>query len=201
MCGIFGYVGETPADPDRLFDAAQAGRRGPHAHGWVADGEITRRLGPLDPHLVPNSPTTILGHARLATYGNPRDQLGIQPIIVGGHAVVHNGNVDNWRTFVSIRVPSDSWVIAMMYHRHRPFYDDPAPALAAVIAQLNIEDHAVVILDADGSLVASHAGLPLHHARTTDGVYVSSMPFADSLPVPEHDVRCLGRTSRRKDAA
>lgn len=187
MCGIFGYFADRNTEPNqRLMQLAAAGAaaRGPHAHGWAIPGEPTHRaMGPLDPASVPRT-TRVLGHARLATYGQPADLNAVQPIEVDGHRVAHNGNAPAAYADCP-HAPSDTAALAIIYAAYRVAGQPPCAALTFTAAQID-SPWALAVLDADGSLLVSRRGLPLHVLRTRDGVYLSSGELPGSHLLPEH---------------
>jgi glutamine phosphoribosylpyrophosphate amidotransferase len=191
MCGIFAYHGTTAPDPDLLTAAAmEAARRGPHGHGWVIrddHGRLTehRRLGALNGDLTTLQATTgraVLGHARLATFGGWNDAQLLQPAVANGHAIAHNGNVYNAAQLIDDvsyagALATDTRALTAAYAALRTAGHTPALALAAVLDRARQEAWAVVILDADGTLLAHRSYHPLYARTTATGVYVSSRPF------------------------
>lgn len=186
MCGLFGYVGDT--DPDqRLLEPAVRGaaNRGPHAHGWAVHGQPTHRaLGPVDSASVPRS-TLLIGHARLGTFGGATNPAAIQPIEVDGHRMAHNGNAPG--VYVEHpHAPSDSFALALVYAAHRLDGHPPWAALTYAVARLDTP-WAVMVLDSDGTLLASRHHLPLHYLRVPQrGLYLSSGDLPGSQLLPEH---------------
>jgi asparagine synthetase B (glutamine-hydrolysing) len=189
MCGIFGWVAhDNTIQPDRQllqWAAAGAAARGPHAHGWAIPGQPTHRaLGQLNLTTLPRTGIRILGHARLATYGQPTDLAAVQPIEVDGHHLVHNGNATT-AYHDHPHAPSDTAALAAIYAAHRLTGAPPAAALTHTAAHIDTV-WALAVLDADGSLLVSRHGLPLHILHTHTGVYLSSGPIPGSQLVPEH---------------
>lgn len=190
MCGIFAWAAQTTTiDPDqRLLERAVLGAaaRGPHAHGWTTPGQTTHRaLGSLDLSALPRPRLRLLGHARLATIGQPRDLAAVQPIEIDGHHLVHNGNAATaYREHP--QAASDSAALALIYATHRLHGHSPATALTYTAACID-SPWALAVLDVNGSLLVSRHGLPLHSLRTTaHGLYLSSGALPGSTPVPEH---------------
>lgn len=188
MCGIFGWIAYHDTEPNpRLMQQAAAGAaaRGPHAHGWAIPGQPTHRaLGPLNLANLPGSGTRILGHARLATYGQPTDLAAVQPIEIDGHHIAHNGNATT-AYHDRADAPSDTAALAIIYAAHRLSGATPAAALTRTAARIDTV-WALAVLDADGSLLVSRHGLPLHTLYTPTGLYLSSGELPGSQPVPEH---------------
>jgi hypothetical protein len=96
---------------------------------------------------------------------------------------VHNGNATTaYRDHP--RTPGDPAALAIIYAAHR--LTGPAPAALTHTAAHIDTVWALAVLDADGSLVVSRYGLPLHIRHTHTGVYLSSGPIPGSQLVPEH---------------
>lgn len=179
MCGIFAFTGPAAPDPDLLaLVAAGAAQRGPHGHGWAGHGVTPHyRLGPLSPADTAGiAGPRVLGHARLATTSSPADLTGLQPIRVDGHLVAHNGTITN---------PVDLWpgpgtdsvALAHAYAHARRAGLHPVAALDTVLARARHHAWAIVVLDANGLLVAHRHGLPLWRVTHPSGIYLSSCPL------------------------
>jgi asparagine synthetase B (glutamine-hydrolysing) len=203
MCGIFAYHGTGAPDPDLLDAAAsEAARRGPHGHGWVTrfpGGELSehRQLGELngDLALLHDAAGTVLGHARLATFGSWSDPEHFQPVVTAGHAIAHNGNVYNAGDLAA-GAPTDTHALAVAYAALRTAGTPPGQALAELIARVRQQAWAVVILDADGTLLAHRHYHPLYASQSEGGVYVSSRPFHPSCAMlPADEVVALDGSS------
>lgn len=207
MCGIFAFAGPRLPDPALLRLASeQAARRGPHAHGWVTHDKAGadashHALGPIgDCHscdtVQPSGPR-VLGHSRLATFGQPDDLAGTQPLVTGRiarryddagpdspvHALAHNGNVYN-ADHLAPGMPSDSAALLAVYAQLRSNGDTPSEALSLTIQAADQAAWAVVVLDVTGEMVAHRHGLPLYRHTDPTGVYLSSVAFAGAVEVP-----------------
>lgn len=199
MCGIFGYAGVLAPDADLIEQAAMAaGRRGPHGHGWAqaaGDGTMTavHRPGPVAASAGEIRRITgrlVVGHARLATFGDWRDTGQLQPVIAGRHAVAHNGNIYNAGSLGG-PAPTDTIAFAAAYARARAT-TGPADALACLTAAAVQEAWAIVVADADGSLYAHRAYHPLFIHQAPEGTYLCSFPLAPSDQLlPEHQVTVI----------
>lgn len=185
MCGVFAYAGTRPPTRSQLDDAVRlAARRGPHGHGWATEEGVHRQLGVLDdPGRVPAA-RWVIGHSRLATYGMPRDESGLQPVTVNGHVLVHNGNVTNWQD-LDPTAATDSWALGAVYADNRALGMHPRQALSTTLAACHTKAGAIVIRDASGPLVAWRRRLPLHALYTSAGVFLSSGPIPGSHLLPE----------------
>lgn len=199
MCGIWAVAGgDLQLSP--LQEAAEgAYRRGPHAHGWTTVNEpgITshRVLGPGGDcdgcaALIPGMVTArrAIGHSRLATFGDPRDERAIQPLHSGGHALVHNGNVYNWAD-LDPKAVSDSAALVSGYAYHRQDAG-PMKALQYVINEAKQNAWAIAVLDWDGTLVVHRHRLPLYLNQDLihGSAYLSSAPIRDGLLIPEDTI-------------
>jgi glutamine phosphoribosylpyrophosphate amidotransferase len=192
VCGIFAYAGIGSPDPDVLEACAlAAGRRGPHGHGWItrdgADMEVVRRLGPVADSVKEIRDITahlVLGHARLATFGDWQDPEQLQPIVAWRHGLAHNGSVYNAAT-MSPWAATDSIALASAYAAMRAAGQPPQAALDALVAGCQQHAWAIVIADADGSMLAHRSYHPLYTWPHKRGNYVCSWPLdpaAELLP-------------------
>lgn len=182
MCGVFAYTGLCPPDR-RILHAAvtAAARRGPHAHGWSGAGIATHHgHGPLPVDravdAVSRSPR-LIGHARLATVGSHDDLSGAQPITIDGHLVVHNGTIRNART-LDPDSSTDTIAFTRAYASHRSQGLAPDAALDKTLTLCDHLAWAVLILDADGTLLTHRHRLPVYRRIDLAGTYLSSGPFA-----------------------
>lgn len=199
MCGVFAYVAGDDVPNAGLFSAAVKGaaRRGPDAHGWWSIGSgIHKAMGALIPETVRPAPI-ILGHARLATMGAHGIE-GVQPVVTAsGHVLVHNGNLTNWKELDPGAV-TDSYALATVYEDRRHTME-PAEALDAALQATETVAYVVIVLDADGTLVAARSGLPLYLRKDPSGVYLSSGKLPDGEQLPENLSWNLGNTTRRQE--
>lgn len=194
MCGIYAFTGPVPASWEDLRMVARAARRGPHGHGWIGERSAFFTLGLLrDEHLPAAPGTWLLGHARLGTTGaRSADITALQPVTRAGHTLVHNGSLHSWPEAYA---RTDSHHLLDTYTRTRAM-----PGVKAEVAlslTLRGADHgawAVILRDANGTLLASRRGLPLFTRRNPDGgVLVSSVTFDGSEALPESTVHTLWR--------
>jgi hypothetical protein len=189
VCGLFAYRGPAAPDPDLLVAAARAASaRGPHGHGWATPtGPVHRAHGPLDAEqLRPVTAAAVIGHARLATRGDSRDLAGVQPAEADGHLFAHNGTIRNHTTWAP-DVASDTVALAAEYAAHRTPTIGPPEALGAAMAPADTPAWALLVLDAEGPLVAWRHGLPLWRLDHTTGVYFASRRFhPDARPLPDN---------------
>lgn len=194
MCGIFAYHGCRPPDPDLLEQAAVlAGKRGPHGHGWtVAERDAGRlvtvhRAGPVTaslPDIRAVRALTVIGHARLATFGDYRDVSQMQPVETAGHAVAHNGNIYNAAELGGAGA-TDTISFARAYASLRMTLE-PEAALTRLMAQASQQAWAIVVADADGWLYAHRSYHPLYVHDAGTGRYLCSRPLSPGdVPVPE----------------
>jgi predicted glutamine amidotransferase len=204
MCGIFGYHGPNGPDPT-LFGsiALEAGRRGPHGFGWAArhpdlggsrlSGE--HRPGTLSGHLADINrmvagASTVLGHCRLATVGDWQDAGQLQPILSSGHAVAHNGVIDN-PDDLEPGAATDSIALARAYARLRYDAVSPYTALDKLMGTAQARSWAVVVLDSNGRLYAHRHYHPLWRLITGGGIYLSSRRFHPDCDLLPEDIPTL----------
>ena len=198
MCGIFAFTGREP-DRALLEQAALgAGRRGPHGWGWAARNDDR----PLVAHhyTVPLadsldivgdlSATAILGHARLATVGDWRQHDQLQPIVVAGYALAHNGVIRN-ADQLDPGHATDSIALAHAYARERTAGRHPYEALDKLVATAEHEAWAIVVLDTNGALYANRHYHPLYLHKSRGGVYLSShrLTTGDEALPPDQTIR------------
>lgn len=187
MCGILAWRGDTAPDPELYADLERyAGRRGPDGHGWWTPHEGSgRALGQLKN--LPRDPQAgILGHSRLATLGDS-GFAGVQPVIMGGTALVHNGNIYNWKDLAP-DAATDSFALGAVYAQFRDNGERPEIALEHALALSHYEATALILWDEDGTLLAYRRRLPLWLLHHHTGVYLSSGPLPGSVLVPEDTV-------------
>jgi len=183
VCGIFAYNGTGPPDPGMLERAAiAAGRRGPHGHGWMTrdpDGgySTVHRAGPIAvsaKDIRALGAHQILGHTRLASFGDWQDLTQLQPVLRGGHGVAHNGCIYNADTF-AVSQATDTIAFAVAYAAARQV-KSPLGALADLTAGAVQEAWAIVIADQDGHLYATRHYHPLWTWEHGNGTYLCSWP-------------------------
>lgn len=197
MCGIFAYTGSTPEENLLTAAAAEAGRRGPHGHGWVAryaDGSTRehRQLGALNGDLKAlvgaSAAVAVLGHARLATVGDWADETQLQPVTCGGHAIAHNGTIYNVPAVIPGTLPqTDTAALAFYYMLARNGGCTPEKALQQALDVFEQISWAIVILDRDGQLIAHRHTHPLYEFQAPWGAYLSSRPFAPGCQLMPED--------------
>ena len=186
MCGLFAFTGPADPDPALLTAAATAAAaRGPHGHGWSTTDTVLHALGTLNIDAIAalRGPR-ILGHARLATTGDYRDPTALQPIRVAGHQLAHNGTLRNYRDVLP-DYGSDTVALAHVYAQLREQSHSPADALTTAMKMFDTPAWALLVLDADGTLLGWRHQLPLWRAEAPTGVYFASRTFgagATQLP-------------------
>lgn len=183
MCGIFGFTGTLP-DPNLCNQlAALAETRGPHAWGIstrTPDGQIqtVKQTGSITAARPQWPQTSFIGLCRMATSGTWRDPANNQPMVSGRVALVHNGNVYNDRDIfrrhaVSPETGCDSEAILVAYLQSTAL--SPAARLRDAAGQVDRRSPlAVLVLEADGALVAMRRGHPLYMRPGLGGFYFCS---------------------------
>ncbi len=128
MCGVFGFCGIKP-DADLLQEIALlAGTRGPHAHGiyWTDENgnHIRKGAGQIKPAILKDvMPALLIGHCRLSTSGTYHMEQNNQPIVCGGIAVSHNGNIPDYlelsrETGIALSTCCDSEILCHLAGRY-----------------------------------------------------------------------------------
>ena len=126
---------------------------------------------------------------------------GAQPIVTkAGHVMIHNGNVTNWQDLADNPV-TDSYALASLYDEIRATGIEPVEALEATLTASDQVAYAVILLDADGSLLASHSGLPLHLVGNGSGLYLSSGKMPGSSPLGENQTYDILNNRRSHDGS
>ncbi len=187
MCGIFGAIGPN-LKPDLLTEIAQqAGRRGPHANGiaWLEAQAISfrKRLGQIDPKSLYKDVRTLalIGNCRLSTSGSHLTPGNNQPMVCGGVAVSHNGNVSNARDVAAelgaeLQTECDSEIICHCILKE---------GIERTLKRLqDARPLALLILNA-GGIIAYRAGQPLFAFSAGGCHYLCSRPFSGAELIPE----------------
>ena len=186
MCGIFGFIGKSSPDVDRLrLIARLAGTRGPHTWGqaWLDHGLLSCRRyeGNLDPARVVSA-KVLIGHARLATSGDL--SLGnAQPISSPEIAIAHNGNIYNHQAIFDLygyspKTANDSEAILAILLRSSP---------GEILELVDPRSPLAVLAIVRGTLVAVRRGHPLWVGRFREGNYFCSRKFPQAEEFPDTD--------------
>ncbi len=175
MCGIFGYVGDIPADRREEFGgfltrlAENTAERGRHATGFAAYvpetyGKIIWAKAPLSAErfvkvsawktLLNDLPPSFVGHTRYSTGSSPGKNANNHPFIGNRYAVVHNGTVRNAsaiRNQYALRMNSetDSEVILRLFER----FERSETAVRVMLKTIEGAAAVVAIDRLDGSLI------------------------------------------------
>jgi asparagine synthetase B (glutamine-hydrolysing) len=186
MCGLWGYAGTGCARETILQAAAGAATRGPHAWGIVTDDPYPSRtvaLGALADSLeeaadLAQGHRAVLGHARLATTGvgsvhEPRD---VQPIVVDGVAVSHNGRVPEaagWAQMLGYeaRTGNDSEILAAAIAAGRGAL---LRRIQDALGMLGGNGPQAVVAMSETELAAVSQGHPLYVLHRGEGEYLCS---------------------------
>lgn len=214
MCGVYGFVGPSPASGlSRKVHAMQlsrvaylAGTRGPHAHGWAQSYEPSgwqsrRRPGSAsdDPDTAVSAAPLLVGHSRMGTSHRPLDPLEAQPMVRSRVALAHNGvvrHLPDLEARESMITTTDSEVLAILVERALAESSDQlADAVADTIERARLDSpFALVVADAvTGQMTIARQGLPLHFRTGRRGTYVCSRPWDGATELPDGDVRTFAR--------
>lgn len=190
MCGVFGFVanGERGPRVASLQDMALVTQtRGYDAWGmaWIdSRGRLRmhKAVGPIEDGLdlleLLHDARAVIVHTRWATHGSAANNLNNHPHACDGGWIVHNGQVPHHRALVRDHglLPvseCDSEVLGLLIEEADGTLVQrcqKAVRLAAV--------HDLVLLGIWRArrLLAVRAGKPLSISKTTEGVYVASLP-------------------------
>ena len=192
MCGVFGFIAQTPEDRvdlgalSRIASATE--RRGPHAFGfaWVdgrgrlrsfkQQGRITEHLAALK---LARDAVAVIGHCRYATHGDASNNLNNHPFACDGGWLVHNGVIGHYRSLIDVHglpptTECDSESLALLVERfdgsrHQRVADAAVEASKAPLVSLALWSRRT-------ELVMVRNGNPLHVAYANEGIYLASLP-------------------------
>ena len=182
MCGIFGFIGSKP-DLSLLKEIGElASTRG--VHGWgvasesrfeFGDGKLEQKIDILDSF---KDESWLIGHCRLATFGN-YDGV-VQPLRSKRHTFAHNGNVYNYPYLANyihytMKTDCDSEIIGALL--------DVGYSLRKVSQLLN-QPYAILTTTKKG-MSAIRKRLPLFVSEREEGTYFCSRAFDRSEPLKE----------------
>lgn len=183
MCGVYGYIGLS-ADFDIIKNIATlAETRGPHAFGfsyfkggklftYKNTGKLSKDINQLK--RVEGS-QCIIGHARLSTSGDFREERNNQPITDGGEtAIVHNGNFYSYKALyrkLNYQPYSecDSEALWLVFHRN---HIDPLKL------HKSLSPHSVLAVRSKDLFVMNN-GLPLFMEEHKSGTIFCSRRMSD----------------------
>jgi glucosamine--fructose-6-phosphate aminotransferase (isomerizing) len=178
MCGIVGYIGNTPAQDFLLSGLKRLEYRGYDSSGIVtiADDATPTRLRAVGKvsalsELIakqPNKDTSGIGHTRWATHGKPSED-NAHPHQAGDVFVVHNGIIENYKelrnglTRHKFTSETDTEVLAALidelYQREDVVIENAVTqALKLVHGTYGI---AVISTREPGKIIVARAGSPL----------------------------------------
>ncbi|MED3982393.1 hypothetical protein [Priestia megaterium] len=182
MCGIFGFIGKKPNLHLLEEIAGLASTRGVHGWGIAGEKRFVKGKGKLEDHLHVlydfGEEPFIIGHCRLATFGNYNGV--VQPLRSERHTFAHNGNVYNYQYLANyihytMKTDCDSEVIGALL--------DVGYSLRKVSQLLN-QPYAILATTKKG-MSAIRKGLPLFVSEREEGTYFCSRAFDRSEPLKE----------------
>lgn len=195
MCGLFGYAG-AGADVESLAVVAQAAAtRGPNAWGmaWGTDDPLdVYRTGTAltqSPHALNRAAGArqLIGQCRLATSGPVAILANNQPLVRGGWAVVHNGNVYNcdqifqqWG-YTPLTANDSEALLAWLVSDGGL----PLPRFTRAVEAVDRRSPLAALCLYHDTLLAARRGHPLYAWFHADGTYLCSRqvtPDAKLLP-------------------
>lgn len=128
MCGIYGYIGQPTQETLKLFEelGIQTEIRGTHATGiYGLNSKVLYYKEPirasefyekLKLSEMGHFPTVLIGHNRLATHGDPTNNINNHPFISRRFGFIHNGVVGH-SVEVEIKSECDSERIFNYFRR------------------------------------------------------------------------------------
>ncbi len=190
MCGLFGFIGTGPVDPDRLCRCAEmARRRGPHSIGAWIDGErqvgfgkdVARTLASIVRAAVERSATCVVGHCRLAPDDSWLKARNAQPLDFCFGAVAHNGNLPRYRALAAqYRLPLETEVDSEILGRL--VEEGHANDLPHAFARVDPGTPVALLGAHRGVLLAFRRRHPLSVESRPEGTYLASDPrFGEPL--------------------
>ncbi|QSG11362.1 Glucosamine 6-phosphate synthetase [Halapricum desulfuricans] len=194
MCGIIGYVGESPAQP-RLVDGLQKLEyRGYDSAGIALADEalsVFKQAGLVGDIDLPAGATQTrgIGHTRWSTHGKPTDaNAHPHTDCTGTVAVVHNGIVGNYddlrrdlpgHEFTS---ETDTEVVAHLIEAELERTPDLREAVTAVVERIDGSYALGVVAAGYDAIVAARRSSPLVVGYGDDGNFIAS----DVTPLLSH---------------
>lgn len=194
MCGLIALRGNWPRGSlAPLIDNAR--RRGPDMFGigWLTEGAwiVRHYLTPSWPerfcpeHDVEGPDVWAVGHARLATSGEPGALRDAQPLLIEGMMFSHNGTVYRHERLAerygfALDTQNDSEALARLFLYHGY---DPAQTMEALEEYQGRMNHAWIAASGDQMWIASW-GQPLYHFRSRDREAVTSWRSLGAKAIP-----------------
>lgn len=179
MCGIFGAIGKN-IDRDILQEiGAEAGKRGPQAHGisWLAADSICtqKKSTAINPKkvFIGIETTAIIGNCRLSTSGTYKDIANNQPMVLDDMAVSHNGNIKSYLQIAEdigaeLETQCDSEIICHLVKRF---------GVKETLKRLKKEMPMALLLLQDNKITAFRKGQPLYVYHAGGCFYFCSRKF------------------------
>jgi len=189
MCGIVGYIGDTPAQGYLMSGLHRLEYRGYDSAGIVTIENNTATLHRAKGKVVeldklisekPSNGTIGIGHTRWATHGEP-SEVNAHPQQSGDIYLVHNGIIENYRElkaelksheFVS---ETDTEVLTALIDS---FYDADTQLVDAVIQalQLTVGTYGIAVISSrePDQIVVARSGSPLIIGVGEGETYIAS---------------------------
>lgn len=194
MCGIFGYVGDTSAEPILIGGLRALEYRGYDSAGvYLPQVGMIKSLGKVGVLAdkvagVPGvaAATAGIAHTRWATHGEP-SEVNAHPHAgaCGKIWLVHNGIIENWRELkaqlaaqgISCISGTDTEVLAQLIGSL--YQGDLRAAVAAALSQVRGTYGLVVMsVDNNNEMIVARMGSPIVIGVGTGEYFVSSDPAA-----------------------
>ena len=201
MCGIFGYVGDTSAEPILIGGLRALEYRGYDSAGvYLPQVGVIKSLGKVG--VLADKVAGVSGvvaatagiaHTRWATHGEP-SEVNAHPHAgaCGKIWLVHNGIIENWRELksqlaaqgISCISGTDTEVLAQLIGSL--YQGDLRAAVAAALSQVRGTYGLVVMsVDNDNEMIVARMGSPIVIGVGTGEYFVSSDPAALLLHTKE----------------
>lgn len=197
MCGIVGMLGSAAVADDMVDALRRLEYRGYDSAGiaTLEDGSLTRlraegKLRNLAGKLALNPLKGVsgIGHTRWATHGAPNER-NAHPHMAGNVAVVHNGIIENFRSFrdslsqagINFETETDSEIVAQAVAAKMREGLAPADAVRAVVPKLEGAFALAFLFDGHPDLmIAARNGPPLAvgHGEERGEMYIGSDAIA-----------------------
>ncbi len=195
MCGIVGILGHHEAAPILVEALKRLEYRGYDSAGiaTIHNGKLDRRravgkLVNLSDLLVhdPLAGKSGIGHTRWATHG-AATQENAHPHASGPVAVVHNGNIENYRELreelaaegLTPKTETDTETVAMLIRHAMDQGASPVEAVSAVLKRLTGAFALAFLFDGEGDLmIGARKGAPLAVGYGTGEMFLGSDAIA-----------------------
>lgn len=198
MCGLFGFVANTPSAridlPYLQRIAIDTESRGPHSFGfaWLDSRNRLRmfkQVGRISRHLpllqMVADARLLIGHTRYATHGEI-NEINAHPHACDGGWIVHNGQIFNYedvqeRYGLKPISDCDSETIGLLVEELDGTLMDRVEKAVTELANQNFA--MMGLWKSPNKMIVARTGNPLHVSRERSGIYFAS--YSNELRNPE----------------